>query len=101
MHDIDQLIEQAQVVMTCPTCGRHYEAEEIRFKGYMEHTYVLQASCTNDHPKVLSTWVTSLMTTLDNDVTPIQDDHVLALYTALQQFDGDFRSLWNKKGNHD
>lgn len=97
MHDIEQLIQQARELMTCPSCGRHYEANEIKFKGYMEHTYMLQASCTNNHPTVFTTWVTSLLPTGAEDVVPLQDDHVLALYTALQRFDGDFRSLWAKE----
>lgn len=101
MHDIEQLIEQARLMMSCPSCGRRYEADEIRLKGYMEHTYVLQASCDHNHPNVLSTWVTSLIPTKIKELQPLHDDHVLAMYTALQQFDGDFRSLWNKKGSHD
>ncbi len=99
MPDIQQLIAQAQAVMTCPVCGRHFEAEEITFKGFMEHTYILQTSCSAEHPAVFTTWVTSYMPTQTQDTSPITNDHVLALHQALQHFNGDFKALWSKKGS--
>lgn len=97
MQHIEQLIEQAQAVMTCPTCGRHYEAKEIVVKGYMEHTYILRTSCSNDHPTVFTTWITSSIPTVSEELTPLDTDHVLQLHQALQGFDGDFRSLWSNE----
>ncbi len=97
MPDIEQLIEQARALMTCPSCGRHYDAEEINYKSLMEHTYVLQTSCSNKHATIYTTWITSFAPTLTEDTIPLQDDHVLALHKALQRFDGDFKALWSKE----
>jgi hypothetical protein len=97
MHNIQQLIEQAQSVMTCPECGRHYEAGEIKFKGFMDHTYILQTTCSNNHAPIFTTWITSYVPTLSDEVAPLQDDHVLALHKALEAFDGNFKALWSKE----
>lgn len=98
MNDIQQLIEQAKAMMTCPTCGRHYRTEEITFKSYLDQTYVLQATCSNNHPAVNSTWITSCApATQSLELSPLDTDHVLALHQALQHFDGNFKALWPKE----
>lgn len=98
MPNIEQLIEQAKALMTCPACSRHYQAEEINFKGFMEHTYILQAICSNNHAPIYTTWITSYMPTAMPDLTPLQEDHVIAMHEALTRFDGNFKALWSKKG---
>lgn len=101
MDNIQQLIEQAKAVMTCPSCGRHYGQDEIKFKGFMDHTYILQTTCTNQHPTIFTTWITSYAPTTASDLldlTPIETDHVIALHDALKQFDGNFKALWSSKG---
>ncbi len=98
MNNIQQLIEQAKAVMTCPTCGRHYTSQEISFKGCLDHTYVLQTMCANAHPAVVTTWVTSFTgATNTHENHPIDSDHVIALHQALQRFDGNFKALWSKE----
>ncbi len=98
MNNIQQLIEQAKAVMTCPTCGRHYDSREISFKGCLDHTYVLQAMCSNAHPTVVTTWVTSFISATHNQATnPIDSDHIIALHRALKSFDGNFKALWSKE----
>lgn len=97
MQNIQQLIEQARTLMTCPGCGRHYEANEIKFKGFMDHTYILQTACSNQHATIFTTWITSYVPTLVDDIAPLEQDHVLALHKALQKFDGNFKALWTKE----
>ena len=96
-QDIEQLIEQARAVMTCPTCGRHYASEEISFKALMEHTYILQTTCSNNHSAIFTTWITSYSSAETEATGPIGEDHVLALHSALQHFNGDFKALWPAK----
>lgn len=98
MDNIQQLIEQAKSVMTCPTCGRHYNDGEITFKGFMDHTYILQTTCSNQHPTIFTTWITSYAPPkLEQDLSPIDTDHVLALHKALQTFDGDFKKIFKER----
>lgn len=97
MEDIQRLIEQAQAVMACPTCGRHYKTEEITFKGFTEHTYILQTTCSNQHATIFTTWITSCAPTLREELTPLDTDHILELHQALQRFDGNFKALWPKE----
>lgn len=98
MQNIDQLIEQARALMTCPACGRHYDAKEITFKGLMDHTYILQTTCSNSHATIFTTWITSYAPALTEEIGPLEHDHVLAMHDALKAFDGDFKKLWSKKG---
>ncbi len=98
MGDIQQLIEQARSHMTCPVCGRNFEAKEISFKGYLDHTFILQTSCANNHSQVYTTWITSTVPTKFNTAAPLDGDDVIALHQALKSFNGDFKALWGKKG---
>lgn len=97
MQHIKQMIEQARAMMTCPGCGRHYEAKEIRFKGFLDHTYILQTSCSNQHATIFTTWITSYAPALVDDRISLETDHVLNLHQALKGFNGDFRSLWSNE----
>ena len=97
MNDIQQLIEQAKALLVCPSCGRHFAATEIKFKGFMDHTCILQASCSNQHPALFTTWITSYSPTRIEDVTPLDSDHILSLHQALERFDGNCTALWSKK----
>lgn len=99
MLNIQQLIEQVRAMLTCPECGRSFEANEITCKGFMEHTYVLQTKCSNQHPTVFTTWITSYVDPETQHLGPMESDHVLDLHKALKRFNGDFKSLWSKKGN--
>jgi hypothetical protein len=98
MLNIQQLIEQVCSLITCPECGRGFESKEISCKGYMEHTYVLQTKCSNQHATVFTTWITSYVNPETDRLTPIDSDHVLDLHKALKRFNGDFKRLWSKKG---
>lgn len=98
MQDIETLIEQARAAMVCPICGRHFAKSEIICKGYLDHTYLLHASCSYNHETVYTTWVTSYLPPRSRqEVTPINTDNVVELHAALQKFSGDFRSLWTKE----
>ncbi len=99
MHDIFQLIEQARSSITCPACGRNFEAKEIRFKGSMDHSFVLQTSCVNNHSLIYTTWITSTVPMILRDhSTPLDSDDLITLNKALKHFKGDFNALWGKKG---
>lgn len=98
MDNIQQLIEQAKSIMTCPKCGRHYNDGEITFKGFMDHTYILQTKCANQHAAIVTTWITSYAPpTIDQAPKPLESDDILDLHAALQKFDGNFKALWSKE----
>lgn len=100
MDQIQQLIEQAKAIMTCPSCGRHYGDDEISVKRFSDHTYIMQATCSREHQAVFSTWITSYAPTptINQEMATIDTDHVIELHQALKDFDGNFKALWSKKG---
>lgn len=97
MNHIERLIEQAKAAMACPACGRHFASNEISCKGFMEHTYILQTRCSNNHPTLYTTWITSYVPTAVNEATPLETDDLVALHQQLQGFDGNFKALWSNE----
>lgn len=96
------LIKQAQEILYCPTCGRTYQLDEIRLRGFVDDKLVLQVICSNGHAPVS----TIVFTATSGGKLPqrvkaaprkkITKDDVLDLHQALKGFDGDFKNLWGK-----
>lgn len=104
-----EILKQAQQILYCTTCGRTYQLEEIRLRGFLEDTVILQTICSNHHAPV----VTFYLTNSTGQITPaepsaglakaaarqqskkISKDDVLDLHESLHDFDGDFKKLWN------
>jgi len=60
MDLIDQILKQARNILVCPICNNHYEINEIRFRGFIDNTYIFQAFCAKDHDPLAVTYLASL-----------------------------------------
>lgn len=47
-----KLLQNLQIVMRCPKCGKPYNIDEINLKGFSGNTYMLQMECSNCHMPV-------------------------------------------------
>jgi len=60
MNLIDQILNQARNILYCPVCNSQYDKERIRFRGFIDNTYIFQAYCNLNHQPVAITYLASL-----------------------------------------
>lgn len=60
MNLIDQILEQARNILYCPVCNSQYDRQRIRFRGFIDNTYIFQAYCNLNHQPVAITYLASL-----------------------------------------
>lgn len=60
MDLIDQILSQAKNFLICPVCNNHYNLDEIRFRGFIDNTYIFQAFCARNHDPLAVTYLASL-----------------------------------------
>lgn len=99
-HKYEDIITQAQKVIYCPACGRKYEASEIKLRGFFDHTYILQTLCSRGHSPLLTIFVTSYQKGMKKPAlkkVKITTDDVISAHKAIENFDGDFIKLWQKR----
>lgn len=60
MDLIDQILSQAKNFLICPVCNNNYNLDEIRFRGFIDNTYIFQAFCARDHEPLAVTYLASL-----------------------------------------
>lgn len=60
MNLIDQIIDQARSILYCPVCNTQYDKQRIRFRGFIDNTYIFQAYCNLNHQPVAITYLASL-----------------------------------------
>lgn len=94
MPSLIELLHQAQKELTCPTCGRTFLVSEIRPRAHINNTIMLQAVCSNNHFPIVLIFIPPKPFT--TKVAPITKREILKLKQALDQFDGDFATLWQK-----
>jgi hypothetical protein len=103
MNLIDQILKQARNILTCPICNNHYEINEIRFRGFIDNTYIFQAFCAKGHEPLAVTYLASLhklekpISTYFHSLTgeKITPKIVQEAEEFIESFDGDFRSVFN------
>ena len=47
-------------MLVCPVCKGRYEANEIKFRGFIDNTYIFQTYCAKGHNPVAVTYLASL-----------------------------------------
>jgi len=107
-HNYKEILKQAQQILYCTTCGRTYQLDEIRLRGFLDDTLILQTICSNHHAPVVTFYLTNSTPGVKADkptvlAEPVQKrepqkvtkDDVLDLHQGMKDFDGDFRQLWN------
>lgn len=60
MDLIDQILQQARNYLFCPVCNSHYQSGEVRFRGFIDNTYIFQAYCAKGHEPLAVTYLASL-----------------------------------------
>lgn len=91
MPNLTEIIQQIQRDLSCPICGKKFEIGEIKLRGLFDHTLIVQTICANSH-------MTLFMTTIKEGrkLAPISANDVIDIHKALENFDGNFASLWKK-----
>lgn len=90
--NLSELLKQAKQELICPTCGRGFALNEIKYRGRVNHSVILQAVCANGHFPVVLVFVPSQASTVD--IKPITPKDVKTLEQKLTTFTGDFNSVW-------
>jgi len=60
MDFIDQILNQARSTLVCPVCKSQYENDRLRFRGFIDNTYIFQGFCANGHEPTAVTYLASL-----------------------------------------
>jgi hypothetical protein len=97
MISLIELLHQAQKELTCPTCGRNFLISEIRPRGHINKTIMLQAVCSNNHFPIVLIFIPSKP--FSAKITPITKRDILKLKQRVDAFDGDFATLWSDTPN--
>lgn len=104
MDLIDQILKQARNFLFCPVCNESYSSNEVRFRGFIDNTYIFQAFCSKGHEPVAVTYLASLHK-LEKPISAYF--HILSgekitqamsdqAKTEIDGFDGSFKSLWKE-----
>ena len=103
MDLIDQILNQARSFLICPVCNNHYQMEEIRFRGFIDNTYIFQAYCAKGHQPLAVTYLASLHK-LEKPIgayfhplsgEKLTPDMARKAEEVIESFNGDFRKIWS------
>lgn len=105
MSRYEDIITQAQKIISCPACGRTYAANEIKLRGFLDNTYILQTICSQGHSPLLTVFIASYQKK-EEKISPaeiealksqrITSDDVIEFHQKIEKFDGNFESLWSQ-----
>jgi len=104
MDIIDQILKQAKNFLICPVCGDQYDSA-IKFRGFIDNTYVFQAYCAKGHQPLAVTYLASLHR-LEKPIGAyfhqLSGEKVTAQIVdearkALDDFDGNWNRLWQEE----
>ncbi|MBI2590221.1 hypothetical protein HYW32_04370 [Candidatus Berkelbacteria bacterium] len=92
---IFDILHSAHHDLECPVCGRQFSLEEIKIRGSIDKNFLIQVSCHRGHAPSLILYVVQLGQK-NKDIKRISPDDVIDLHQALQNFQGDFKSIFQK-----
>ena len=104
MDLVDQIINQARSVLACPVCNQQYEDEELKFRGFIDNTYIFQAFCAKNHQPMAVTYLASLHR-LEKPIGAyfhslsgerISKEISDKAEKFIESFDGNFREIWKE-----
>lgn len=106
MKELEEIIQLAQKILSCPVCHRHYGLGEIKLQAFLEDIYVLQVGCQNYHHPVMMTAIISrhpLALDLGKEFStrslasdPLKSEDISQLADSLTTFEGDWQNLWKQ-----
>lgn len=102
MDLLDQILKQARNFLICPVCNSHYKTEEIRFRGFIDSTYIFQGVCGKGHDPLAVTYLASLgqmgkpisayfHTLSGKKISPELSSKA---FDTIDKFDGNFKVIW-------
>lgn len=94
MPSLIELLHKAQKELSCPTCGRNFLLSEIRPRGHINNTIMLQAVCSNNHFPIVLIFIPSKPFTAD--IAPITKNDIEKIKDSLEAFNGDFNLIWKR-----
>ena len=107
MDLIDQILNQARNFLVCPVCANHYGASELKFRGFIDNTYIFQAFCAKGHDPVAVTYLASLHR-LEKPIgayfhalsgKKITKNMLAEVNKEIDNFDGNFRDAFANSAN--
>jgi len=102
MDLLDQILSQAKKLLYCPICKNHYNMGEIKFRGFIDNTYIFQAYCNKGHEPLVITYLASLHR-LEKPIgayffplsgKKITSDDYQRAIKYIDNFDGDFIKIF-------
>jgi len=119
---LKELIRNIQAMIKCPNCGKSYRKEDIHFLGQLGQAVLVQLNCFSCKMPVMATIVAQVKTSnaegfkgidfseelpkmfkgLKGERSsgkiekPITSDELIDFHSFLEDFDGDFESLFGK-----
>ncbi len=87
-----ELLQQAQKELRCPTCGRSFLLSEIRCRGHINNSVMLQAICSDNHFPTVLIFIPSKP--FPHQIKPISKRDITQFKEHLATFDGEFSKLW-------
>ncbi len=92
MPSLIELLQQAQKELRCPTCGRSFLLSEIRCRGHMNNSVMLQAICSENHFPTVLIFIPSK--TFPDSLRPLTKKDVTKIKEVIAEFDGNFSKIW-------
>lgn len=102
MNLIDQIINQAKNVLSCPVCNSKYLDGDIKLKGFFDNIYIFEAFCANNHEPTVVTYMAN-MQRLNQPIgtyfhkisgEQISKNEVIDAAIEIDKFDGNFETLF-------
>lgn len=86
MNTLREIIRQAQQELYCNTCRRSFSLDEIKFKGQLEKTILLQTVCMNGHPPTIMVFMAPFSG--KNLFEPITHDDIINFHKDISKIKG-------------
>ncbi|EKD57056.1 MAG: hypothetical protein ACD_58C00010G0002 [uncultured bacterium] len=96
MRELDEIIKQAQKILSCPICHRKYQIPEIKLKGFWGNIFFLGVNCQNGHELTNMNVVISQNSTKSKMHNQFNNNDIKELAKVLSDFNGDFENIWKK-----
>lgn len=107
------LIKYLITSLQCANCGQHYSLNDVHILGHRNDVWLSRVTCSHCNtqgfillavrekdasPEIIAD-VTAEEWAAFQERAPVSADDVLDVHNFLEQFDGDFISLWSKEGS--
>ena len=106
----DGMVKELMATVTCAVCGRRYEAGNINVLYHQRELWFVSVVCQACNTKSLVAALIKegsgpqVVTDLTDeemarfmDASPVSADDILDLHAFLEEFDGDFAGIFEKK----